>query len=132
MAVDCWPLTIDCFVGSRDRADGRRVLAIDEQCFGADHPDVATSLNNLAEFYRIQGRYAEAEPLIHRALAARKQVLGDAHPDTCLTRGNLASLLEKTGRHEQADVAADQEEERLAVVQVPGRLRRRLLRQRVL
>ena len=32
-------------------------------------PDVAISLNNLAELYRTQGRYAEAEPLYQRSLA---------------------------------------------------------------
>ncbi len=36
---------------------------------GPEHPNVATSLNNLAEFYRAQGRYADAEPLHKRALS---------------------------------------------------------------
>jgi tetratricopeptide (TPR) repeat protein len=31
--------------------------------FGEDDPRFATSLNNLAELYLAQGRYAEAEPL---------------------------------------------------------------------
>jgi len=34
-------------------------LAIREKALGPDHPDVATSLNNLAELYRLQGRFAE-------------------------------------------------------------------------
>ena len=33
------------------------------------HPDVATSLNNLAALYKAQGHYAEAEPLYQRSLA---------------------------------------------------------------
>ena len=33
----------------------------------ADHADVSTSLNNMAELYRNQDRYAEAEPLHERA-----------------------------------------------------------------
>jgi tetratricopeptide (TPR) repeat protein len=36
---------------------------------GAEHPAVATSLNNLAALYQVQGRYGEAEPLHRRALA---------------------------------------------------------------
>ena len=28
-----------------------------------EHPDVSTSLNNLAVLYRAQGQYVEAEPL---------------------------------------------------------------------
>jgi tetratricopeptide (TPR) repeat protein len=47
----------------------QRSLAIREQALGAEHPDVAQSLNNLAELYRAQGRYAEAEPLYARSLA---------------------------------------------------------------
>jgi len=42
---------------------------------------VATSLNNLAELYYIQGQYAKAEPLHKRALAIREKALGPNHPD---------------------------------------------------
>jgi hypothetical protein len=41
----------------------QRALAIREKALGRDHPDVATSLNNLAALYDVQGRYADAEPL---------------------------------------------------------------------
>ena len=44
-------------------------------------PMSATSLNNLAELYQAQGRYAEAEPLYKRALAIREKALGPDHPD---------------------------------------------------
>jgi hypothetical protein len=37
-------------------------VAIFEQALGPEAPDVGASLNNLAELYRTQGRYAEAEP----------------------------------------------------------------------
>ena len=46
----------------------RRSLEIQEKQLGRDHPDVATSLNNLADLYRAMGRYAEAEPLYRRSL----------------------------------------------------------------
>jgi tetratricopeptide (TPR) repeat protein len=49
----------------------QRVLTMCEKAFGPDHPDVATSLNNLAELYRVQGRYADAERLYERSLAIR-------------------------------------------------------------
>ena len=38
-----------------------RSLAIMEQELGANHPDTASSLNNLAALYYAQGQYAEAE-----------------------------------------------------------------------
>ncbi len=44
-------------------AQGRyqEVLHFAEKALGLEHPAVAMSLNNLAEFYRAQGKYAEAE-----------------------------------------------------------------------
>ena len=39
--------------------------------FGSQDPRLATSLNNLAELYRVQGRYAEAEKLEARAKIIR-------------------------------------------------------------
>ena len=53
-------------------------LAIDR--FGPDHPDVATSLNNLADLYRAMGRYAEAEPLYQRSLEIREASSGPTTP----------------------------------------------------
>jgi CHAT domain-containing protein len=47
-------------------------------------------LNNLADFYQAQGRYAEAEPLFKRSLAISEKALGPEHPDVALTLNNLA------------------------------------------
>ena len=49
--------------------------------WGPSTPTSAPSLNNLAELYRAQGRYAEAEPLYRRSLAIREKALGPEHPD---------------------------------------------------
>ena len=65
---------------------------------GPEHPETLTSVNNLAELYRSQGRYGEAEPLYRRALEASERVLGPENPATLTTRGNLAVLLVRTGR----------------------------------
>jgi tetratricopeptide (TPR) repeat protein len=46
----------------------RDALAIREQALGANHPEVAVSLNALAEFLASQFRFVEAEPLLRRAL----------------------------------------------------------------
>ena len=71
----------------------QRALTIREQALGPDHPDVAWSLNSLAELYRAQGRYAEAEPLFQQALAIREQALGPDHPDIATSLNNLAAAL---------------------------------------
>ncbi|WP_287699514.1 CHAT domain-containing protein, partial [Microcystis sp. M165S2] len=68
-----------------------------------NHPNTAASLNNLAELYRSQGRYSEAEPLYKQALAIIKQQLGDNHPDTAASLNNLAELYRVQGRYSEAE-----------------------------
>lgn len=57
-------------------------LGLKDQCkeltrdrLGSEHPAVATSLDNLANLYRDQGRYSEAESLFVQALEIRKKLL---------------------------------------------------------
>ncbi|MDZ8029460.1 MAG: tetratricopeptide repeat protein [Nostoc sp. DedQUE11] len=59
------------------------------------HPDVATSLNNLAYLYDSQARYDQAEPLFLQALKIRQQVFGVNHPNTVTVRENLENLQAK-------------------------------------
>ena len=42
---------------------------------GPEDPDTATSLNNLAELYRVMGNYAKAEPLYQEALRIRSETV---------------------------------------------------------
>jgi tetratricopeptide (TPR) repeat protein len=53
----------------------------------------STALNNLAELYRIQGKYEQAEPLYQRALAIREKQLGAKHPTTATIRENYHTLI---------------------------------------
>jgi CHAT domain-containing protein len=76
----------------------QRSLAIREKALGPEHPDVATSLNNLAELYRAQGQYAQAEPLYRRSLAIREKALGPEHPDVATSLNNLAYFLAGRGQ----------------------------------
>ena len=55
--------------GIRVAKEGLRVA---EKTFGSDHPNVATSLNNLAGLYHAQGKYAEAEVPLVMAQAFRE------------------------------------------------------------
>ena len=73
-----------------------------KRLLGEAHPDVATSLNNLALLYRSQGRYEEAEPLYRDALAMSKRLLGEAHPDVASSLFNLGALRYKQGRYSEA------------------------------
>jgi tetratricopeptide (TPR) repeat protein len=70
---------------------------------GHEHPDVGTSLNNLALLYEVQGRYAEAESLYKRSLGIREKALGPDHPDVGASLNNLARLYRDQGRHPEAE-----------------------------
>ena len=80
----------------------KRSLAITEKALGPDHPDVATSLNNLAGLYDTQGHYARAEPLYKRSLAIFEKALGADHPHVATSLENLAVLYRATKRNEEA------------------------------
>ncbi len=60
-------------------------------------------LNNLAELYREQGKYAKAEPLYVRALAILERHVGAEHPETARILGNLAVLYKMQGKYAQAE-----------------------------
>src|SRR3990172_9634805 len=47
----------------------QKALELAERELGPEHPIVAVSLNNLAEFHREQGQYAQAEPLYNHPFA---------------------------------------------------------------
>ncbi len=61
------------------------------------------SLNNLAELYRAQGRYTDAEPLYKRSLAIWEMALGPEHPDVATSLENYAALLRQTKRADEAE-----------------------------
>ena len=67
-------------------------LEIIKNRLGENHPDVATSLNNLAFLYDSQGKYDQAEPLYLQALEIAIKSLGKEHPNTITIANNLAYL----------------------------------------
>ena len=81
----------------------KKALEVAEKNVGPNHPDVATSLNNLALLYYTQGQYAQAEPLHKRALAIWEKALGPDHPDVATSLENLAALYRATKRDEEAE-----------------------------
>ena len=58
---------------------------------------VATSLNNLAGLYNLQGKYEKAEPLYKQALEIAEQTLGKNHPHTITIKNNYIKL--KNNKH---------------------------------
>jgi tetratricopeptide (TPR) repeat protein len=64
---------------------------------------LAATLNNLAELYKEEGRYADAEPLYKRVLAISEKALGPDHPDVAQSLNNLADLYHAQGRYADAE-----------------------------
>ena len=81
----------------------KRALAIREKALGRDHPDVATTLSDLAVLYQAQGRYANAEPIYKRSLAISEKALGRDHPSVATTLHNLAAVYRAQGRYADAE-----------------------------
>ncbi len=81
----------------------RRALEIREKTLGGEHPDVAASLNNLANLLQSQARYADAEPLYQRALSVMEKARGEEHPEVAFALNNLAALYNLEGRYRDAE-----------------------------
>jgi serine/threonine protein kinase/tetratricopeptide (TPR) repeat protein len=64
---------------------------------GSEHPDVAMSLNNLANALDDNGDYAGAERLHREVLAMRLKLFGKEHPDVASSMNNLANVLYNRG-----------------------------------
>jgi CHAT domain-containing protein/tetratricopeptide (TPR) repeat protein len=81
----------------------RRSLELREKTLGHEHPEVAVSLNNLAELYRALDDYALAESLYQRALSIWEKSLGPQ--DGTLAQGltNLAGLYTSMGEYAKAE-----------------------------
>ena len=78
-------------------------MKVAEQNVGANQPDVATSLNNLALLYYTQGEYAKAEPLNKRALGIYEKALGPKYPEVATSLENLAKLYRDANRPAEAE-----------------------------
>ena len=65
--------------GRTFEAEGHFMLALAEaEKLGSTDARLPASLNNLANCYRQQGKYQEAEPLYERALAIKTRQVGAA------------------------------------------------------
>jgi tetratricopeptide (TPR) repeat protein len=81
----------------------QQLVKVCQTLFTGDHPDVASSLNNLAYLYNNQGKYSEAEPLYLDALEMRKRLFTGDHPDVAQSLNNLAFLYKSQGKYSEAE-----------------------------
>ena len=69
---------------------------------GPEHPDTLVSMNNLADAYSNQGKYAQTEALYRQILEINRRVLGAEHPCTLLSMNDVADALNAQGKYAQA------------------------------
>lgn len=68
-----------------------------------DHPNLTTSIINLASFYRKIGKYAQAEPLYKEGLEMSKRLYKTDNPSMISALRNVAIFYEDLGRYEEAE-----------------------------
>jgi tetratricopeptide (TPR) repeat protein len=79
-----------------------RMLEINEAELGSDHPNVATSLNNVGAAHEMLGDLDDAAKAYGRALELRKAVFGPQHPAVALTLNNVANVDAQRGEFDRA------------------------------
>ena len=75
-----------------------QALEVRQQLFPGGHPDVATSLGNVAFCLQSLGRSAEALPEFEAALEMRQRLVPGDHPDVAQSLNNVAACLQSLGR----------------------------------
>jgi tetratricopeptide (TPR) repeat protein len=91
--------------GKIDEAEAlyRTALEIQQKALGAEHLDVARTLNNLAGVCQMRRQYREAEDLYFRVLAIQESKLGKEHLEIARTFNNLAGAYFAEGRLDEAE-----------------------------
>ncbi len=76
---------------------------IREKVLGKEHPDYASSCNNLADIYEDRKQYGKAEPLYLESKQIRAKTLGKEHPEYASSCNNLAILYMDMGLYEKSE-----------------------------
>ncbi|MCL4787030.1 MAG: tetratricopeptide repeat protein [Verrucomicrobia bacterium] len=83
----------------------RRALEIQNEVLPKPHPDLALSLNNLANILQVQGRLDQAQPYYRDTLAMQRILLHANHPDLATTLNNYGLLLDRMGLWAESEAA---------------------------
>ena len=73
------------------------------ETFSPDDWRLTLTLGNLAENYRVQGKFAEAEPYLKQVLEIGEQVYGPDHPNVAAHLNNLAGNYRAQGKLAEAE-----------------------------
>jgi tetratricopeptide (TPR) repeat protein len=90
--------------GKKVDAEKHFQLAVAEaEKLGEKDPKLATSLNNLANCLRSQGRYEEADPVYKRAIQAKEKSDGPFSDGLVSILENYATMLRACNREAEAE-----------------------------
>jgi len=90
--------------GKQGEAEKHFQLAVAEaEKMGEKDPKLATSLNNLANCLRAQGRYEEADPAYKRAIMAKEKSDGPFSEGLVSILENYATMLRACNREAEAE-----------------------------
>ncbi|MBX9693244.1 MAG: tetratricopeptide repeat protein [Cyanobacteria bacterium] len=79
-------------------------MAVEEaEKFGPKDNRLATSLNNLGNCLRAQGKFEEADTVYQRAITAKEQSDGPFHEGLVSILDNYARMLRAAGREKEAE-----------------------------
>jgi CHAT domain-containing protein/Tfp pilus assembly protein PilF len=87
---------------SQSQVVQERAAKLGESFYGAEHPEFADLLSDLALNYRLQGDYAQAISILQKALGITERRLGPEHPSTGRRLLSLAQAYREAGRLEEA------------------------------
>jgi tetratricopeptide (TPR) repeat protein len=77
-------------------------MAIHRRALGEDHPETASSLENLGNIWYRKGEYAKTAEQLEKVLAIRRRALGDDAEPVGRTMANLGSVYSSSGNHAAA------------------------------
>lgn len=78
-------------------------VSVYESVLGPHHPEVATSLHDLACRYAAEKKFAEADQCFKRSLEVREAMLGKNHADVAVYLEDIGRRYDAMGRDSQAD-----------------------------
>src|SRR5207302_429936 len=78
-------------------------LVVRKGAMGAEHLEVANTLDSLALLYRDQRQNVQAEPLFRRALAILEKALGPGHLNVAILLNNLAGVYKDESQYAEAE-----------------------------
>lgn len=90
--------------GKYDEALGiaQRCVELSEKLFGENHPDTASSYDEIGVVYDSKGDYDIALEYYNKALTIQQQVLGENHPDTSASYNNIGAAYYYKGDYDTA------------------------------